>query len=266
MEEDLHGPGIDARGAAFAGVNLFVELGHGRDYAWSATTATSDNVDTFAEQLCKDKFHYLYRGKCKAMEKLVKTESWLPNSIDTTESGSQTLTAYRTVHGIVFARGKVHGKKVAFVHQRSTYFHEADSVIGFGQLNEPGFITGPSQFKKAVSNIEFLFNWGYIDSEHIAYALSGSMPQRAKGTSPDFPIMGTGQYDWKGFKPATQTADLPSVLQAPPGRRSRLSGLLEQQAGAQVVGGRRPVRLRPAASGADDLRPGEAPRSRAARR
>jgi acyl-homoserine lactone acylase PvdQ len=206
MEEDLHGPGIDARGAAFAGVNLFVELGHGRDYAWSATSATSDNVDTFAEQLCKDKFHYLYRGKCKAMEKLVKTESWLPNSIDTTESGSQTLTAYRTVHGIVYARGKVHGKKVAFVHQRSTYFHEADSVIGFGQLNEPGFITGPSQFKKAVSNIEFLFNWGYIDSEHIAYALSGSMPQRAKGTSPDFPIMGTGQYDWKGFKPATQTA------------------------------------------------------------
>src|SRR5207248_6284466 len=55
MEEDLHapassaGPGIDARGAAFPGVNLYVELGHGDDYAWSATTATSDNTDTFAE-------------------------------------------------------------------------------------------------------------------------------------------------------------------------------------------------------------------------
>ena len=33
------------------------------------------------------------------------------------------------------------------------------------------------------------------------------MPQRARGTSPDFPILGTGQFDWKGFKPATQTAD-----------------------------------------------------------
>ena len=62
MEEDLHGPGIDARGAAFPGVNLYVELGHGRDYAWSATTATSDNVDTFAEVLCQDEFHYLYKG------------------------------------------------------------------------------------------------------------------------------------------------------------------------------------------------------------
>ena len=111
MEEDLHGPGIDARGAAFAGVNLYVELGHGRDYAWSATTATSDNVDTFAEVLCKDKFHYLYRGKCQPMEKLVKTESWAPNAIDPTEAGAQTLTAYRTVHGIVYARGKVGGQE-----------------------------------------------------------------------------------------------------------------------------------------------------------
>jgi acyl-homoserine lactone acylase PvdQ len=207
MEEDLHGPGIDARGASFPGINLYVELGHGRDYAWSATTATSDNTDTFAEVLCKDKFHYLYRGKCLAMEKLTKTESWTPNTIDPTKAGSQTLTAYRTVHGIVFARGKADGRKVAFVHDRSTYFHEAESVIGFAQLNEPGVVTGVKGFKKAISNINFLFNWSYVDANHIAYALSGAMPQRAKGTSPDFPILGTGQYDWKGFNPARHTAE-----------------------------------------------------------
>ncbi len=148
MEEDLHGPGIDARGASFAGVNLYVQLGHGRDYAWSATTATSDNVDTFAEVLCRDKFHYVYRGKCKPMEKLVREESWTPNAIDPTEAGAQTLTAYRTVHGVVFARGKTDGRRVAFVRQRSSYFHEIDSVIGFGQLNEPGFVTGPPVSRK----------------------------------------------------------------------------------------------------------------------
>ncbi|HEY0280085.1 MAG TPA: penicillin acylase family protein, partial [Solirubrobacterales bacterium] len=207
MEEDLHGPGIDARGAAFPGVNLYVELGHGRDYAWSATTATSDNVDTFAEVLCKDKFHYVYKGKCLKMEKLVKKESWTPNTIDMTAAGSQKLTAYRTVHGIVYARGKADGKKVAFVHARSTYFHEADSVIGFGQLNEPGVVTGVKGFKKAVSNINFLFNWSYVDANHIAYAMSGAMPQRAEGTSPDFPILGTGQYDWKGFDAKTHDAE-----------------------------------------------------------
>ena len=68
-------------------------------------------------------------------------------------------------------------------------------MIGFGQLNEPGFLTGVSGFKKAVSNIHFLFNWAYADSEHIAYALSGAMPQR-RGTSPDFPVLGTGEFDW----------------------------------------------------------------------
>jgi hypothetical protein len=36
--------------------------------------------------------------------------------------------------------------------------------------------------------------------------MSGWMPQRAAGTSPDFPILGTGQYDWKGFDPATHDA------------------------------------------------------------
>src|SRR5205823_3263424 len=105
MEEDLHGPGLDARGAAFPGVNLYVELGHGRDYAWSATTATSDNVDTFAEVLCQDGVHYLYKGNCVPMEKLDDQNSWTPNAADQSSPGSETLTAYRTVHGIASARG-----------------------------------------------------------------------------------------------------------------------------------------------------------------
>ena len=205
MEEDLHGPGIDARGAAFPGVNLYVELGHGRDYAWSATTATSDNVDTFAEVLCGDEFHYLYKGSCVAMEKLEKTNSWTPNASDTTPAGSEKLTVYRTVHGIVYARGKVAGKNVAFASARTTYFHEADSAIGFAKLNEPGFLDSPQRFQEAASKINFGFNWSYVDANNIAYYLSGWYPERATGTSPDFPILGTGEYDWKGFEPKLHT-------------------------------------------------------------
>jgi acyl-homoserine lactone acylase PvdQ len=212
MEEDLHGPGIDARGAAFPGVNLYVELGHGRDYAWSATTSTSDNIDTFAEVLCTDAYHYFYKGRCLPMERLVRTNSWAPNLDDMTPVGAETLTAYRTVHGIVIARGTVGGRAVAFVRTRSTYFHEADSALGFSQLNDPGLIRGPGSFQQAVSHIDFLFNWAYVDAKHISYFMSGWLPQRARGTSPDFPILGTGAYDWKGYDPATHTADwLPSA-------------------------------------------------------
>ncbi len=212
MEEDLHapassaGPAIQARGASFPGVNLYVELGHGEDYSWSATTSTSDNTDTFAEVLCRDAYHYMYKGHCLPMQKLTQTNSWTPTAGDQTPPGSETLTAYRTVHGIVYARGKVHGKQVAFVHARSTYFHEADSALGFSELNNPAAIRGPASFQRAVSKIGFLFNWAYVDASHISYYMSGWMPQRAKGTSPDFPILGTGQYDWKGWKPSKHIA------------------------------------------------------------
>ena len=216
MELDLHGPDIDARGATFPGVGLYVLLGHGRDYAWSATTATSDNVDTFAEVLCEDGLHYRYKGECLPMEKLERTNTWTPNGVDDTPPGSETLTAYRTVHGIVFARGKVRRKKVAFVIARSTYFHEADSALFFRRMNDPGFMKdGHKSFLKAVKSMNFLFNWAYLDSKHIAYEQSGWMPQRARRTSPDFPILGTGRFDWKGYDPETHTGDWLPAKQHP---------------------------------------------------
>ena len=48
-----------------------------------------------------------------------------------------TLEAQRTVHGIVYKRGRVDGDPVAFARQRSTYFHEADSARAFSDLNRP---------------------------------------------------------------------------------------------------------------------------------
>src|SRR5438105_12982581 len=51
-EIDLHGPGLHARGVAFAGTEVFVEPGHGVDYAWSATSAGSDIIDQRLERLC----------------------------------------------------------------------------------------------------------------------------------------------------------------------------------------------------------------------
>jgi hypothetical protein len=215
MEIDLHGGGIDARGAAFPGVNLIVQLGHGTDYAWSATTADTDNVDTFAEVLCRDDFHYRYKGECIPMEKLERTNSWTPSAGDQTPAGSETLTAYRTVHGIVYARGTVRGKKVAFSLARTTYFHEADSALGFFCLNQPSCVRGPASFRRAVDDINFGFNWAYLDSRHTAYQQSGWYPRRARGTSPDFPILGTGRFDWQGFDPELRTQRVLSMDERP---------------------------------------------------
>ena len=190
MEEDLHGPGIDARGAAFPGVNLYVELGHGRDYAWSATTANSDNIDTFAEQLCQDDFHYICKGKCLPMEKLDRTNSWTPNALDSTPPGSETLTSYRTVHGIVVARGTVRARR-----SRSP---RALDVLPRGRLGarllgaqRPGARCTTSQsFQRAASHINFAFNWFYVDANDIAYYQSGWYPQRAPEDLARLPDLG----------------------------------------------------------------------------
>ena len=193
MEQEVHAPGtegrppIDARGASFVGINLYVQLGRGRDYAWSATSAGQDNIDTFALRLC-DETHYRYRGRCEPIEVLEKTVSWRPSLADDTPAGSQTLRAERTKLGLVAARGTVRGKPVIFTRLRSTYFHEVDSAAGFLDFNTPTAITGPESFAQAASRVGYTFNWLYADSEQISYFNSGANPVRARRIDHDLPV------------------------------------------------------------------------------
>ena len=231
MEEDLHcisncpdgGLDIDARGAAFPGVSLYVLLGRGPDYAWSATSAGQDIVDTFAEELCEtdgseatiNSTHYLYKGQCLPMDILTRTNNIVPNPADPSPPETYTLTAYRTVHGVVHKRGTVDGTPVAFVRQRSTYFHEADSARAFVDLNSPDRVNSVQTFQQAASKINFTFNWFYIDDRDIGYFNSGDNPVRADGVSTHFPNWGTGEFDWKGFDPDLQTAQFTPFNQHP---------------------------------------------------
>jgi acyl-homoserine lactone acylase PvdQ len=215
MEQDLHGGGIDARGVAFVGINLYVLLGRGQDYAWSATSAGQDIIDTFAERLCEpdggkptvQSMHYLWRGQCRPIEVLTRVNNITPNLADPSPAETWTLEAQRTVHGIVSKRGTVNGVPVAFVRQRSTYFHEADSARGFADLNTPARIRNVSDFKRAAQKIGFTFNWFYADDRDIGYFNSGNNPVRAKGTDPEFPTWGTGKWDWRGWNPDLNIAN-----------------------------------------------------------
>jgi acyl-homoserine lactone acylase PvdQ len=211
MEEDIHGPGIDADGAAFAGVNLYVELGHGPDYAWSATSAGQNIIDTFAVPLCNpsggpvsaDSDYYLLRGQCVAMETLTRSESWQPNLADSTPAGSITMQTLRTAFGLVIARARVHGQPVVYTNLRSTYMHELDSVTGFEQFNEPALMRSPQDFFNAADKIGYTFNWFYTDDQHIAYFNSGLNPVRAADADPLFPSW--SKDAWKGLYPSAQT-------------------------------------------------------------
>ncbi|MFF7093482.1 penicillin acylase family protein [Streptomyces rubradiris] len=205
--QEIQGPGISARGASFAGLSMYVELGRGQDYAWSATTSGQDIIDTYAVELCQDDHHYLFRGTCTAMEKVEQKNAWKPTVADGTAAGSYTMRVWRTKYGPVAYRATVGGKKVAYTTLRSSYLHEADSIIGFQMLNDPDYVKGPQDFQNAARHINYTFNWFYADSEHTAYYNSGDNPVRADGVDADFPVWAAPAYEWRGWDPAGNTAD-----------------------------------------------------------
>jgi acyl-homoserine lactone acylase PvdQ len=207
VEQVLNGPGIQARGVAFAGVNLFVQLGRGVDYAWSATSSGSDNIDTVVETLCNTdgskpsvrSTAYRVGKKCVPMQSDVHSETTTPSFTAPAPSKTYRFQVLRTRHGIVQQRTTVGGKPVALVAQRSTYGHEVDSVLGFGEFNDPGFVHNAKTFQKAASDIDYTFNWFYADSRDISYYSSGLLPQRSRLVEPDLPHWAGKKYDWKGW-------------------------------------------------------------------
>ncbi|MEV6534661.1 penicillin acylase family protein [Streptomyces sp. NPDC051639] len=206
MLQEIQGPGLSARGASFAGLSMYVELGRGQDYSWSATTSGQDIIDTYAVELCQDDYHYLYHGTCIAMDKVERTNSWKPTTADGTAAGSYRMQVYRTKYGPVEYRATVGGKKVAYTTLRSSYMHEADSIIGFQMLNDPDYVKSPGTFQSAVQHINYTFNWFYADSAHTAYYNSGDNPVRASGVDAEFPVWAQAAYEWQNWDPATNTA------------------------------------------------------------
>jgi acyl-homoserine lactone acylase PvdQ len=230
MEMDIHcistcqgQPDLDAEGATFPGVSLYVLLGRGPDYAWSATSAGQDIIDAFAEELCEpdgsaptiNSTNYLYNDECRPMETITRTNNITPNAADQSPPEQYVLRVQRTVHGIVYRRGTIGGKPVAFARERSSYFHEADSARAFMTMNDPSQIQDATDFQHAMYKMNLTFNWFYADDRDIAYFNSGDNPVRAHGVDPNFPTWGTGRWDWQGFNPALWLADYTPFIEHP---------------------------------------------------
>jgi acyl-homoserine lactone acylase PvdQ len=210
MELDLHGGGLDARGAAFPGVSLYVLLGRGPDFAWSATSAGTDNVDQFAETLCGgDDAHYVYEGQCRAMETF---DAGTMHATPGTGEPDRRLVFRTTVHGPVIGYATRNGVRVAISLDRTTRGRELLSALPFQDLND-GRVTSAKSFIRAMAGEEFTFNWFYADSRDIAMYSSGRLPIRGVAAEAGVPVYGDGRDDWQGFLPASahaQAIDPPS--------------------------------------------------------
>jgi acyl-homoserine lactone acylase PvdQ len=210
MELDLHGGGLDARGAAFPGVSLYVLLGRGPDFAWSATSAESDNVDQYLETLCGgDDVHYLYQGTCRAMDTF---DAGTLRGAPGTGQPDLPLIFRTTVHGPVLGYATVRGRRVAISQARTTRGRELLAALPFQDLND-GRVRSAKTFLRAMGGQDFIFNWFYADSRDIATFSSGRLPLRPPVDAGGLPIPGAGADDPSGYLPAArhvQAIDPPS--------------------------------------------------------
>jgi acyl-homoserine lactone acylase PvdQ len=212
LEYELHAPGIDVTGVSFPGSSPYPLIGHGIDFAWTGTSAYSANEDVFAERLCnpdgsRPSFasrHYLYHGRCIAFHSRTVVERTPVAPTSPTPPQTITMHTLDSVHGPIGRFATVRGIPVALATAPATHHHEAPSYVAFMRLaeNKP---TSPQSFIATMRGFTGSENWFYVDDKNIAVLQSGMFPVHARGTDPDFPIWGTGQWDWRGFAPGTYT-------------------------------------------------------------
>jgi acyl-homoserine lactone acylase PvdQ len=193
MQGELHGGGVDAQGIISIGPYVFI--GRGRDFAWSLTSADSENTQQFLEQLCnpdgspptRTSPHYVHNGQCIAM-----------TDFDAGKSGQTEREFKETVHGPVSGTVTVGGQPYAVARERSTRGREPAGELAFSDLDS-NRVHNPSEFFEAANELESTFNVAYLDSSQIAFFSTGRLPILAQGTDPSLPTLGTGEFDWRGF-------------------------------------------------------------------
>ncbi len=200
MQGDLHGPGIDAEGI-IAPISPYVFIGRGRDFAWSLTSAGSENTMQFLEELCnpeagevtRESEYYEYKGEC------IKMKTFDAGTIGPGNGEEEHEVFFKeSVHGPISGTVTIGGKPYAIANDRSTRGREPAGELAFSALDSDQ-VHSPEQFFEAANKLETTFNMAYIDSKHAAYFSAGRLPKVAPGTDPSLPTLGTGQYDWQGF-------------------------------------------------------------------
>jgi acyl-homoserine lactone acylase PvdQ len=200
MQADLHGPGVDAQGIV-APISPYVFIGRGRDFAWSLTSAESENTQQFLEKLCnedgstptRESTGYVHDGHCIPM-KFFDAGKIGPGDGEE----EHEVTFWETIHGPVSGTVLVNGEPYAVANDRTTRGREPAGEVAFSELDSDQ-VHSPQQFFEAANELETTFNMAYLDSRHIAFFSTGRLPILAPGTNPSLPTFGTGEYEWQGF-------------------------------------------------------------------
>ncbi len=246
-------PGIDARGAAFAGISLYVLLGRGRDYAWSATSAGQDIIDTFAVELCEPDGSAAHaRLDALPLPRRVPADRgarerrtrWTPSAGgrhparlgDPARRAHQARPRHRRGPRSRASRWST----PSCARPTSTRPTRRSASSAF---NDPNAIKGREDFQRAASPDRLHLQLVLRRQSHTAYFNSGNNPVRATGTSTNFPVERRASSGAAGTRTSGRRRYTPAA-QPSAGGQPGVPRQLEQQAGARLPRGGRQLRLR----------------------
>jgi acyl-homoserine lactone acylase PvdQ len=188
LEADIEWPGHQMRGIYSPAHPGVIFIGRGEDFAWSLTSAGTDNTDTFVEELCGSDTRYRYKGRCRRM-----------GSVNAgVIQGTGAVRYPTTVHGPVIGYATVDGERVALSTKRASYGRDALWMTGFRRANL-GRVRSATGMFRAFKDSIYTFNVGYADDRRIAMYSAGRLPERDPRVDPRLPTKGTGEYEWKDF-------------------------------------------------------------------
>ena len=189
----LHGGDFNVVGNTLTGLPTML-FAHNNHIGWGSTAGMSDQVDVFREQLVAGKpEYYHHNGEDK------KFERW-PEVIKVRDSEDVRITARRSVHGMVQSIDKENG--IAYARARAWEGKEVATLMAWINLAKD---TTLDQAQARLSDIAANINFYTMDVQgNIAYTHGGRYPVRAAGHDSRIPAMGTGEFDWQGFRPYSE--------------------------------------------------------------
>jgi hypothetical protein len=149
---------------------------------------------------------YLLNGACVPMTHETFTEVATPTPGGLGLPQVLTHNIYLADGGIVQGWTTVNGAPVAYVQKRSDFLHDIDSVVAFLRFDSYSFTNGVTSWMDAASQIDFTFNWFYVDSKDAGYFASGEDPLRPAAVNANFPQTDNAAADWLGYLPPADHA------------------------------------------------------------
>ncbi|MDX1512088.1 MAG: penicillin acylase family protein, partial [Nitriliruptorales bacterium] len=138
--------------------------------------------------------HYVHDGECVPMDRRIIREAPVPLP---GEEALPDIIVERTIHGPLVARGRLDGVAVAVARKRSTYLKELDPGVSILKINR-GEARSARDFVEIFRESHNLStNWGWISDSELGYSHGGLYPIRPTDVHPDFPVWGTGQWEWE---------------------------------------------------------------------